>query len=178
MLVLFSMHREYSYFFVNIILLIAATRSLFSSSCSCHPFRQMQLKKPTKLFNASIYNIIYVFLNQNNTRRMLKLQDRIRLFKLQQFVWRLTGGILKRCISSYRHHVSWGMNSYMLVSTGLSIWTCLDVVCCLCFVAVAEHVMEGPISLLSNGLDRTWRLCRLRSSSEKWEIVLCFIKSH
>lgn len=70
------------------------------------------------------------------------------------------------------------MNSYMLVKTGLNIWTCLHVVGCLRFVAMTEDVMEGRISHHSDGLDRTLRLCRLQASLEKWEIDLCFIKSH
>lgn len=67
----------------------------------------------------------------------------------------------------------------MLASTILFIMTCLHVVCCLDFAAAVEDVKEGRISHLSDGLDQTWRLCReTRLSLEKWEIDLCFIKSH
>lgn len=70
-------------------------------------------------------------------------------------------------------------NGYMLPSPVLCIWTCLHVVCCLHFAAVAVDVREGRISHLSDGLDRTRRLCReIGPSLEKWEIDLCFIKSH
>lgn len=42
-----------------------------------------------------------------------------------------------------------------------------------------EDVTEGRISHPSDGLDRTRRLWReIGPSFEKWEIDLCFIKSH
>lgn len=67
----------------------------------------------------------------------------------------------------------------MLASTSLRIWTCVHVVSCLHFAAVVEDVKEGRFSHLSDELDRTRRLYReTRLSLEKWEIDLCFIKSH
>ncbi len=67
----------------------------------------------------------------------------------------------------------------MLASASLCIWTGLHVVCCLHFAAVVEDIKEGRLSHLSDGLDRTQRLCREAGPSlEKWEIGLCFIKSH
>lgn len=67
----------------------------------------------------------------------------------------------------------------MLASTSLHIWTCVHVGSCLHFAAVVEDVKEGRFSHPSDGLDRTQRLCReTMLSLEKWEIDLCFIKSH